>query len=586
MKVIVNDFILDLTSKGVTSVEKNNVFRDNITKSFSLPFNLKLTKEISEAFGIIQINGVVNYKTKIPVVIFKASEYFNGYIKISKIIKQEVTLTLYYGRETLPVYDKKLNQLSFEKIDVVDVKTFAKKQNSKQWPQVTHNFVTVRDENFKENANYQNFEGYINNTNNGNFISNSYQTVEEQQMLFNRNVMVPMPYLLEILKVGYLEENKVILGDFVDDVFNHKILHVPENHLERLSSITYNDTNFNQPTSSFVNSNNVFSSYALNYDTYSQGTYILDFKFEMPAHIAVFFDLKITQNETVIYSLKSENSAVSINETIIVNVDTENTTEFVNVSLTLREQIPSISKYNSFVFRLQDDKLNVFKNKYDLADFMPDITFREFVNEVENLFNLDVDVQDNVVYLNYLDKSLKKLIFEDKSIYQIEDPVRKIDDSKTFSLKLANDSEIFVGKNGVLPVTSSDGLESHTSIEIDVIPLTVQNIDGIKTANQVKETAALKLILYNGLVGNLPLAASSFNNRKLDINGFYSNWVNWLKFRTSSEIVEDSFYASTSEDFNIRKGLLKYNKKHVIKEVKTVTVNSRFNKVSIISETF
>lgn len=586
MKVIINDFILDLTSKGVTSVEKNNVFRDNITKSFSLPFNLILTKEISQAFGIVQINDVVNYPTKIPVVIFKSLQYFNGYIKISKIIKDTATLTLFYGRETLAVYDKKLNQLSFEQVDVIDVKTFAKKQNTKQWPQVTHNFVTVRDENFKENSNYENFEGYINNTNNGNFIGNSYQTIEEQQVLFNRNVMVPMPYIMEILKVGYLEENKVILGDFVDDVFNHKILHVPENHLERLSSITYNNTNFNQPTSSFVSGNNVFSSYALQYETHSLGTYILNVKFEMPEHIAAYFDLKITQNETVIYSLKSENKAISINEKIIVNVDAANTTEFINISLTLKEQIPSISRYNSIVFQLQDDKLNVFNNKYDLADFMPDMTFREYVNEIENLFNLDVDVQDNVVYLNYLDKSIKKIIFEDKKVYQIESPVRKIDNSKTFSLKLANGSEIFVDKNGILPVTSSDGLESHTSIDIDVIPLEVQNIDGIKTANQVKETAGLKLVLYNGLVDNLPLAASSFNNRKLDIRSFYDNWQNWLKFRTSSEVIEDTFFAHVTENFDVRKGLLKYNKKHIIKEVKTVTVNSKFNKVSVISETF
>lgn len=114
----------------------------------------------------------------------------------------------------------------------------------------------------------------------------------------------------------------------------------------------------------------------------------------------------------------------------------------------------------------------------------------------------------------------------------------------------------------------------------------MQNIDGIKTANQVKETAGLKLVLYNGLVDNLPLAASSFNNRKLDIRSFYDNWQNWLKFRTSSEVIEDTFFAHVTENFDVRKGLLKYNKKHIIKEVKTVTVNSKFNKVSVISETF
>ena len=586
IKVIVDDFVLDLSRNGVTTVDKNNIFRDTITKSYTYPFSLIVTKEIARAFGFILENNIYNYPTKIDVIVLVDNKYHNGYLKVFKIVNRTASVSLFYGIETLPVYDKKLKTLPFEIVDEHDVKLFAKTQNTKQWPEATHNFVTIKDPSFEGEESYDKYLGYVNNTLDGNFIANEFETIEEETTVANKNVMIPMPYLMEVLKVGYAQENKVIKGGFVNDVFNHKIVIVPETILERYFTALYNDSNFTTPTSNYVSGDVVYSQYDKTYPAAIEGTFKLYFKINLPATVYSYFKLTIMHNNKVVYAGAFKDTDVNIEEEFLINVDPGDSTGIVSVSLRLLEQQDSISDYNFFKYEHQAEKLNLFANKYQLAIFMPDLTFRDFVNAVENLFNLDVDVQDNVVYLDYLADTLPNVLFNNFSKYDNQSPSREVNNDKVFGLKFADESSIYVNKNGVLPVSDPENLEDLVTIDIPVNPLKVEVSDGIKTALNVSDSSALKLCLYNGLVNDKPLAAESVNGRSLIISDFFKKWETWLKFRTSSEVIEDVFYAHVDEILDVKKGIIKYNKKHLLKEIKKTSKNKKYNKVTFVFESF
>tara|TARA_R110002096_G_C14661308_1_gene728025 strand:+ start:26789 stop:28552 length:1764 start_codon:yes stop_codon:yes gene_type:complete len=586
IKVLINDYILDLASTGVTIVEKNNMFRNEQTKSFSYPFPLILTDEIAIALGISDIKNICNYPTKINVTVIENSTYYSGYLKISKIVNKTANITLFYGYETLAVYDMLLNTLPFQKVNVADVKAFAKTQNSKQWPDATHNFVTIKDTDYVNNNDYSYFEGYINNTLDGDFIENVFVTVDGNSVASNKNIMMPMPYLMEILKVGYAQENKVIKGSFVDDVFNHKIVYVPETHLEQFSTTQLDTFDFTTPTINYISGQIIYSSYKKQFVATFNGSYKLELKLDLPKEVASFFELKIDHGGTELFSLSSKDEEVHISETLTISVDDANSNLYVTFSLILKEQVKSIADYIFVKYEYQETKLNIFNNSYSLANFMPNITFRTFVNLIENIFNLDKNVQENVVYLNYIDDLLPTIIYDDHSKHETPIPIRFTDNEKVFALKFDDKQELFVNRNGIVPSTNASNLENVVSINMPIYPLKFSAAYGKATVVNTTENTTMKLCLYNGLVGLEPLAVEVLEGRNLQIKDIYKKWKTWLHFRTNSEIIEDSFFASVSENFNIKKGMTKYNKKHIIKEIQKKSINKNFNKITIKTETF
>jgi hypothetical protein len=586
IKVLLNDYLLDLTNVGINTIDKNNMFRDEQTKSYSYPFPLILTDDIGRALGIPDIQNISNYLTTHHVKVLENSTFHDGTLNISKIVGKKANVTLFYGIEILAVYDMNLKTLPFEIINVSNVSSFAKSQNSKQWPEATHNFATVKDEEFEKKSDYKHFEGYLNKTLNGNFVNNSFVLENEERVAANKNVLVPMPYLLEILRVGYAQENKVIKGSFIDDIFNHKIIFLPENYLEQFSTSVLDVSNFENPYLNYIVDDLIYSSYQKTYLADLSGSYKLDFKLDFTKEAAASFDLKIKQGNTVLFSVQSTNTEIHISETITVSSNTNNNTQ-ITFNLILLKQENSISEFNSLKYEYQETKLNIFSNTYSLADFMPDMNFRDYVNIIQNLFNLDLDVQENVVYLNYIDDVLPSIIYDKHEKHETPNPPTEVNSNKVFRLKYDDGTAIYVNKNGIIPSTNAENDPNLIKIDIPVIPLQTGSFDGeIITAKNTKETTSLKICLFGGLVGLEPLTIDSFRGRSLSIADIYKKFESWLRFRTNSEKVTHSFFAHVTENFNIKKGASKYNKKHIIREIQKKSVNKNWNKVTVKSETF
>ena len=181
---------------------------------------------------------------------------------------------------------------------------------------------------------------------------------------------------------------------------------------------------------------------------------------------------------------------------------------------------------------------------------------------------------------------LPTIIYDDHSKHETPIPIRFTDNEKVFALKFDDKQELFVNRNGIVPSTNASNLENVVSINMPIYPLKFSAAYGKATVVNTTENTTMKLCLYNGLVGLEPLAVEVLEGRNLQIKDIYKKWKTWLHFRTNSEIIEDSFFASVSENFNIKKGMTKYNKKHIIKEIQKKSINKNFNKITIKTETF
>ncbi len=147
--------------------------------------------------------------------------------------------------------------------------------------------------------------------------------------------------------------------------------------------------------------------------------------------------------------------------------------------------------------------------------------------------------------------------------------------------------DVLVGNKGQI-YDKTDFVDSEKKeLVLNVTPLFVKDNDGVVTGVYPEEKTDIMLVLCDGLVANEPLAVDNIENIKLDVQHIFSNfWQKWLKFRANSETYKDSFVLPVSKPLNIKQGIFKYNKKHLIKSISKKGFSERFWQVNTESETF
>ncbi|WP_044403419.1 hypothetical protein [Lacinutrix sp. Hel_I_90] len=583
----------DITNKGLTFNESSEFFSSEQSKSFSFPISVTINEDTANKLGLINIEGIYYYKTKIYGTLKISSNFYDAYLSINSAVGDTANITFFYGKEVLGVFDKELKNLNFPVIDSpLGLPAKAKSLLDLQWPNTTHQFVKILRDELKTKTNYKYFENFLNNYNTvtEEFPVNSSETITNENedlevVAFNRNLMVPMPYLIEMLRVLFASEGLEIRGDFVNDVFNHKIVYVPKNYFERFSTTQYLAYSFGEYSFQETLNGQTINVYQKTHTPVNIGSFSLKMKVNMSNAMAQFFQLKVTQNGNILYLANSINTQVNINETLNINI-LNNTVFFdIEVELKLAQQTDSIVNFNSFVYEYKEGSINVFPEKYTLADFMPDMKCREFLNKVREWFNLKLDYTDNAVYINYLEKHLETITFEDKSHLQQVDTKREFNKNNLFKLKYANGEEVMVNRLG--QTFSDDDYTSDETeiIDIEALPLEVRENYGTVTAVYPKEEKDLMFVLYDGKQFGDNVAVNLINNRSLKLIDIYSkHFKNWLKFRSNSESYSDSFVMHHTETLNIREGIFKYNKQHLMVSIRKKRINEQYWQVDVEAE--
>ena len=583
----------DITNFGLTLTEQNDLFFDKQTKSFSFPLSVEVNEDVAYKLNLVVVDGVYQYESKIFGNLQIDDDFYEAYISINEVVGQRVEITFFYGKEVLKVFDKKLSQLNFPLVNALpDLPTFAKNQLLLSWPDATHQFVKVLREDLKTKTNYEYFDRFLNNyvyddvADEWSFPVNTNELIDGETTAVNRNVMVPMPYLMEILKIGFKEEALDLRGEWVNDSFNQKIILVPQNYLEKFSASEYLNYSFSNFTSQEQNGIQIINVYQQTHTPTSLGAYKIDVRINMNSIMAQYFDLKITQGATILYEVFSQNSAVGLNETVDINIVTGTVFQDIVVTLKLVQQNESISSFNNFTYEYKEAPLVLFPDRYNLSQFMPDMNFRSFFNKVRTWLNIKPTYTDNAVYLNYLDDEIDNIQFISKTHLEDPDKNRILDTNNLFRLTTLDEKEVLVNKDGQTFNDSDYSEDEIEDIDIDVLPLPVESNYLVTTAVYPEDEQDLMFILFDGLVEGENIALKKINNRGLEIQDVFNrNWKNWLKFRTNSEAYSDSFQMHYTESLHIDEGIYKYNKHHIMISIKKKRISREYWQVDVKSET-
>ncbi|UOB16568.1 hypothetical protein [Abyssalbus ytuae] len=589
-----DDFEIDLSVYGLTLNEESNSFKDNIIKSYSLPFTVDFDDDIFIKLGFPNIENITSFESIIKGKLIVDDKYFEAEIIVGEIIDESIELTLYYGEEVLKVYSSELKSLPWPVIIKTSLKDYAKSILNKSWPDVSHNFPKIFRHEIKEKNDYENFEYFVNNYNGSSFVDNIIDDTGEEILYLNKNVMAPCPYLLEIVRMIYRSEGKKVRGD----IFNHPILkktiYIPENYFEYFKGNTFDSFQFDRPDRNNNIDNNEIGIYEKIYPTDNLGSYKIKYNINLDPVLASYFNFRIFQvdsvslEETIIFQAFSENNRVNISDEVTVNVDTNNQFNPIKIELTLKNYSGSISQYNSFEFAYQESRLNVFPNSYSLSDFMPDMTCGEFINAIKNWLNIDIKIKEDYVYINFLKDDIINYDTEDHSHLQDIKPRKKRNKERIFKLIYANKKEIIVDYSGQIYSDVDKRNNEEVKIEMEVQNAIIeQNYDIITAVYPEDNDDGLIFSIYDGLKNNQNVCLDFIEGKGIRIEDIYNElWKEWLHIRTNNFTFNDKFICHISDKLSLRSYIYKYNHKLLPVSFNKKRISQEFWEVDMQAETF
>ena len=646
---------LNLTNLKITFIEENALFFDAFFKNYTPPFSIILDDEISEKLGLIDEENISDYTVKHSGKIFLDNKFDDAYLLI-ELIEGDVEATIAFGKITIPLMDTPLSALPFPMIKNTLINTWAKAIKNKVYPEVSHAFPMVFDDEFNNESNYGAFEGIVNNYDGANYVQNSienrvnnltfgindkgafdasagsfpgagtakkgdsynitvagaidgvtfevgdfiialkdnasssiydanwlkYNATDIKGVVLNKNIMVPFPYLMEILKVGFESAQMQIIGEFVDNKANNHILIDPKKHLEKFSSATYDNYQFSQTTDEYVDGEDLMYEYTKNHYLNIIGSYTLKVLLNFPKEVEVK-SLIITRDGTVVFSGVGN----SISETINFNMEVAVPAETVLIKLTLKATSLDVSLYNNFEFEKSEGKLNVFKDTFSLSGFMLDMNFGALLAKIKNWKNLKVILSEDYVRMDYVENKFIEVIFKDETAFEMKNPKRVFNQSKLYKLKYTDTDFLLIDKNGLTNRVGNFRDEDVIEIDMGLQLLPVENRGTIFSAVRSNNNI-FSMLLFNGVDANgNPVAVDNINGSTFSLAEIHNKyWEKWLHFRLNSEHYTDKFTAHSLEEFLINEGRFKYNKKHIYKKIKRTRISEEQWNFEIESESF
>ena len=586
------NYKIDLSRFGVSLSEESSLFSDNIYKSYSVPFTIPADDDLVEKLGLPDLDNITDVETSIRGKLILPYTYYDAILFLGEIQGGQIECSISFGDAELPVYDRKLKDLPWP-VQLIGQYGYTMEFAGKvanTWPTVPYNFPRVYDAKIKEKSGYESFRGFINDNTGTGPVFNEVDNTGTEPVYHNYNVLAPFPYLLEILRFGYQQEGKTISGELFDDEIMKQALYIPKGYLEKFRGSEYLAFSFTTPTETEDENTGV---YRRTFTPEKIGTYQVDYKMNIDPVTAASFEFKIYQedpndpfNDTVLLDNSSANNRVRLSDKLKINVTSETQFHPIVIEIRLNYRAESIAGMNQFEYSYKEGKLNEFPASFSLADFVPDMTFGEYVNELKNWLNLDLVVQDTNVEINYTQNSILKKQREDHRHLEIPKPRKTHNSNRFYKLTYANGEQVFYNKNGqVFSELDEKGVDV-IEIKMDVQPAVVEQNEDVITAVVPEERSKIDFCLFKSpgqLINDCdPVVARELSQQ----NNFDRNWSEWLKYRVHSKTFKESFECSVHERININELSFKYNELHVIKKLKKKYQSEKTMKVDLESETF
>lgn len=599
------DYSLDLALFGVDLNEESNMFIDSMIKSYSFPFLQPITPELAQKLGFPSTENITSINSELKGTLTIDDDYYEATMTFGEVEGEFVETSVNYGDEVLPVYDTDLADLPWPVHIVTDSQALASKYLDKTWPEVTHNFPMIFRPDINNENGYDDFELFVNKYDGTDFIQNIEETVNNQPVYRNKNVLSPCPYLLEILSFIYKQEGKKIRGNVITDERLNDILYLPEAYIEKFKGSLFSAFQFDVPdatdTITFDNLGGlnlgVFTErinvgiYKRTFTPDNLGTYALKFNLNLDPVTADYFDLNIYQinpqngDKTYLYTANSRRNRVSINENLSINVTSDNQFHPIWIELSLTYTNESITANNAFEYSYREGRLNELIGSYSLAQFMPDMTAGEYVNLIKNWLNLEIVFKEEYVHIDFVEEAIEELPYVDHSHLEIKRPKKKYNDNRVFKLIYSDKSKVIVDSSGQIFSDIEKEKKDIIEIKMDVQMAIVEQNFNIGTAvYPEKDTTTFGL--YSGLRFGSNVCADTVAgfSGKVD-NVYQAFWSKWLNTRTNNITFKDKFMAHQSELLQLRSKIFKYNSRLLPKSIRKRRKLQEYWEVEVESET-
>ena len=302
----------------------------------------------------------------------------------------------------------------------------------------------------------------------------------------------------------------------------------------------------------------------------------------LPSEVNVI-SFTITHQNNVLFSSNLNN----INEELKIPIADAQSLGQIEVKLITESTEIDLTDFNQFDFETESDKLNVFPATFTMAELMPDITFATLLNKLRKWLNVKTVITGNVARLDYVDKQLQETHFADKSGFEIEEPLKETNPIKLYKLQYNKNNFIYIDQNG-----QAYNPEDYTSQEIETISFDIKLMpiksfsSSVFTAKRFDSDPNFRVLLYDGLQNNLPVAVESVYGRSLKLREIYeTRYKKWIDFLLKAITYTDEFEADTTESFVINEGQYKYNQKHLFEKITKKRISENVWKYTVRSKT-
>lgn len=604
--IITDEFIIDLTYVKTNFTEENPRFKDTFWTKYTLPVDIQLTRDFKSKVGNYSSFIAMNLKKNQDCYHVFEGKIFKGKLEISDIRKKTIKIQVDSGFETLPNFEKKLNELPFAVIKVDDIYSHANSIVTKKYPEVNYNFPKLIPVEYnKDSPEWKYFGGFLNNrisTPQGTIFPEN--TVENSMDVYNRNIIHPLIYLMHMLIVGFEDAGFILKGDILEDRFLQ-------------NRCVYSGENYYSTGNQEYQKLNVFQLEFFDHEDFSGnifGHWEKSIKIDAPGKYRLIgyaftenngnCTLEIFRNGSSISLIGSGTTSDKLSFDIVIDVSIDEAEAGVDLKLLyFGKAINDKSNNEGVNIGVAEIQLNPIRqntadgtaipfifntDRIDLKKACPDMTFGEVVTTVKNWGNYELIFDGNIVFMNII-KIDKTKDPEDFRPYEVDEPLRNFAEKQSFNLKFPTVEgllleDIFYDENGYT-LNKTPVPEGTTEIPINGFCLPLEKISGITTAKTFQENS-LMLVYYEGLNENGDNHAKNppgLHGKELAENNkewFMNRLTNWI-FRWTFTI-----YKSKLRKFNIRSEIFAYNKKHWIKSWVKNSISKKKYSVEIETETY
>lgn len=592
-KVIHSNFELDLSTKKITDISENPIFSDKFSTKYSYPIEIDLEDDLDIAFGFISFYNSSNPLTLIDVTYVHNDVLSPAVLEVEEIQGKKMQITISWGFEEFPSWNKKLSELPLDKFEVANIYSHAAGIISQTYPAVNYNFPQIHTDKINnEDDIWFAFEKIINNYKAGAFLEN-YVDINED-ITYNRNIMQPLPYLVHVLKKGFEDGGYNLDGSFINHPLIKKIC--------LYSDATY-FTTFDQESYTVMQMSEDAVLLTSGYAYYRSITNILmPGKYRIVGTIYVryrSFDVVIKYRNITLYSYIGS----SIQAIYALNIDVvfETLSDLLPNEITIESgQYPTsdevIFDININPIRLHDTSGEAIPtvlnpNQIDLTRAVPDITFGDFITVLKNWFNLNLNYDNSTAYLNFVQEDIDLARLKEFNLYEIMEPLRKLQKGNSYVLKFqdvnSKEYSFFPVYHSFDTISNSSFVtnEKTTEIQINGYPLPLAFRNGVQTAHAFEESNdKVQLVIYDGLTSGLNLAKDP---NELLLPSVHENfWRKFIERRINAQNFQWIFLADSFEilGLNVKDKLSCYSNIHLIKSISKTEIEPEIFEVEIETE--